>query len=259
MYTRSLGWPDNPAVVFLHGFMGSGEDWLPIAEGLSRDFYCLLPDLPGHGDTRLDPDPGYETWSAALKKVLLAHGIERTRLIGYSLGGRIGLYFSLNYPEIVTRLALESANPGISDPQERQRRAQWDDTLSRRIIQDGLEAFLDTWYDLPLFESLNRQPELKAELRRQRARQSPGDMAAVLKALSPGRQPDLTRRLAEIQAPTLLITGRLDLKYSQRMQEMDQAIPTSQLILLNDCGHNVHRERPKKYLEQMHEWLMPMD
>jgi 2-succinyl-6-hydroxy-2,4-cyclohexadiene-1-carboxylate synthase len=235
--------------------MGSGEDWLPVAEQLSQNFYCLLPDLPGHGDTPLDASPGYETWSAALKGVLLDLEIERACLVGYSLGGRLALYFSLSYPEMVSQLVLESANPGISDPLERQQRATRDADLSARILEEGLDSFLSTWYDLPLFSSLEHHSDLKAELCQQRAQQSPQSMAAVLQALGPGLQPDLSARLPEIQVPTLLIAGHLDHKYTRIIHEMNQVIPNSQMFLLEGCGHNVHRECPARYLEELWRWL----
>lgn len=255
MYTLCLGSPLNPTLVFLHGFMGTGEDWLPIAKHLSQNFYCLLPDLPGHGASPLDSNPSYETWSEELKGMILDKNIERISLLGYSLGGRLALYFNLANPEKVTQLVIESANPGISDSYERLQRATRDQVLSERILENGIESFLNEWYDLPLFESLNRYPALKAELRRKRGQQCPKDLAAVLSALSPGQQPDLWPLLSDIQVPTLLISGRLDQKYTSIMREMNQVFPNSQMILLDDCGHNVHRECPDRYLKELRDWL----
>ena len=235
--------------------MGSGEDWLPIAERLSQDYYCLLPDLPGHGATPLDTDPGYESWSAGLQEVLLTHQVEYPCLVGYSLGGRLALYFSLKYPELVTRLVLESASPGIGDPQARNQRALRDTALSEQIRRDGLGPFISAWYDLPLFDSLNLHPKLKSELHRQRAMQPPQQMAAVLHALSPGRQPDLWLNLPEIRIPTLLIAGRLDQKYTDIVGEMAVIIPNSQAAFFAECGHNVHRECATRYVEKLRQWL----
>lgn len=256
METRSLGDRHNPPLVFLHGFMGSGADWLPVAEHFKENFYCLLPDLPGHGATPLDAHPGYASWSVLLKETLAVRHIERMGLIGYSLGGRLALSFTLTYPNMVARLVLESASPGLSDPQERQLRAKRDEALAASILQEGLEAFISRWYDLPLFASLNRHPNLKAELSRQRVLQSAQDIATVLNALSPGRQPDLSARLPELVAPTLLISGRLDRKYTELTRHMAQAVPNSRLASLAGCGHNLHRECPAGYVAQLQDWLM---
>jgi len=42
------------AVVCLHGFMGTAEDWLPLMQRLSEYARCVAVDLPGHGKTRSD-------------------------------------------------------------------------------------------------------------------------------------------------------------------------------------------------------------
>ena len=41
---QTLGSPDRRALLFLHGFLGCGADWLPIAETLAMDFHILLPE-----------------------------------------------------------------------------------------------------------------------------------------------------------------------------------------------------------------------
>ena len=41
----------NPPVVCLHGFLGSGEDWISVMDSLAEEFYCVAVDLPGHGDS----------------------------------------------------------------------------------------------------------------------------------------------------------------------------------------------------------------
>lgn len=49
------GPPLAPAVLFLHGFMGSRRDWSAVAGALARTHRCIAVDLPGHGETG---DPG---------------------------------------------------------------------------------------------------------------------------------------------------------------------------------------------------------
>ena len=45
------GPPTAPAVLLLHGFMGSRLDWVRVAEVLARTHRCIAVDLPGHGET----------------------------------------------------------------------------------------------------------------------------------------------------------------------------------------------------------------
>ncbi|MBC8334805.1 MAG: 2-succinyl-6-hydroxy-2,4-cyclohexadiene-1-carboxylate synthase [Anaerolineales bacterium] len=252
---HELGDPSHPAIIFLHGFMGLGQDWKNIARPLSEKFYCLFPDLPGHGENPLDAQPGHVAWASALRDTLQIRSLKRAYLVGYSMGGRLALYFSLKYPELVEGLAMESTNPGITDPKERQARAAWDDNNKAHIQSKGLASFLTDWYEMPLFASLKNIPGLKDELRVQRAQQNPENMARVIRHLSPGRQPSLWERLPDLSPSTLLVAGLLDEKYTQVSRQMAEIIPDCELALIPACGHNAHLEQPDRYIEIIQKWL----
>ncbi len=252
---HTLGDPSHSPVVFLHGFMGKGEDWMEIAEGLSDRFYCLIPDLPGHGATPLDKEPSYTAWTSALRDELSALKVTHTRLVGYSMGGRIALIFALTYPKMVTRLVLESANPGIINAKEREQRASLDDKLAEDLRQNGMKDFLTFWYNIPLFASLDHLPSLKEKLCKQRINQDPDKMATVLSALSPGQQPELWSRLKELELPTLLIAGELDSKYLTITKHVAAILFNQKRFTVSNCGHNTHRESPSTILSLLANWL----
>lgn len=256
MKIHTLGNPQNQAIVFLHGFMGTAADWKEIASRFSDRFYCLLPDLVGHGETPLSDEISYATWGSLLKEELSTKGIEKTHLVGYSMGGRLALYFALTYPEMIEKLLLESANPGIDAEAERQGRAALDDKLAARLRCDGMSAFLEFWYNIPLFASLNEYPALKNGLIHKRADQNPENMARVLSELSPGRQPSLWARLTELKMPTLLIAGELDQKYCRITSQMRATILKSTRVTLPRCGHNTHRENPILFGDHLAEWFI---
>jgi len=45
---------EKAVCVFLHGFLGSGDDWLPIMQSLAMTHQCFALDLPGHGRSTVD-------------------------------------------------------------------------------------------------------------------------------------------------------------------------------------------------------------
>ncbi len=255
MKLHTLGNPQNPPILFLHGFMGTSADWTEITSRFSDRFYCLLPDLPGHGKTPLGDEVSYAAWTSLLKEELSAQGIEKTHLVGYSMGGRLALYFAMTYPEMVEKLVLESANPGIDAETERTERAALDDKLAARLRRDGMNAFLEFWYNIPLFASLNEYPALKDELIHKRADQNPENMARVLSELSPGRQPSLWARLTNLTMPTLLVAGELDEKYCRIIRQMAATKPDAKRVTLPGCGHNAHHENPDQFINILLEWL----
>ena len=70
------------------------------------------------------------------------------------MGGRVALHVALAYPEVVGRLVLMSATPGIEDPAERQARRTSDEALARRLESEGVEKFVRWWLGQPLFATL---------------------------------------------------------------------------------------------------------
>ena len=80
----------RPAILFLHGFMGSGADWAETISALEERFYCVAPDLPGHGRSLGLPPEDYTIEGATRTLLDLLDGLEisRAALVGYSMGGR---------------------------------------------------------------------------------------------------------------------------------------------------------------------------
>jgi len=247
-----LGNPEHPPLVFLHGFLGQDSDWLPVAKAFSDSFYCILPDLPGHGkNTHLSFD-------LPLSYDVLAEGLLATlvnsnpiNLVGYSMGGRTALYFALQYPERVKKLVLESTNPGIKDENARSERAQLDDRWAHDILNHGMEIFIDAWYDLPLFRSLHHQPKLLEHIKATRRHNSPEWMAKVIAELSPGRQPWLGNQLGKLTMPVLLLAGALDKKYASILDNFAGAIPHSHAVVIPDAGHTIHAEQQEAFTEAL--------
>src|SRR5947209_7676452 len=81
-------------------------------------------------------------------------------------------------------LVLESTSPGWAGLDERQERVTSDEALANSIEQQGLEAFVERWSELPLFASQAYLPEaVRAELRAQRLRNNPRGLANCLRGL----------------------------------------------------------------------------
>ncbi len=235
-------------MLFLHGFLGTGADWAPIVSRLS--ITAITPDLPGHGETPLLPKrQSYATWVNWLAAFLAARHLPPAHLVGYSLGGRVALAFALAYPYRIRSLVLESTHPGLRDPAQRAQRARLDAKRAAYIRKHGLRAFLEEWYSLPLWRSLDAHPGLRERLITQRSRQNPEFMARIIAEMSPGVQPDLTSQLPQISFPVLIITGALDERYTQLWQRLLPRFSHAQVqhVVVPYAGHNVHLEQPEAY------------
>jgi pimeloyl-ACP methyl ester carboxylesterase len=106
--------PDARVMTHLHGFGLSGRYLLPTAELLGDEFHTFVPDLPGFGRSgkphdRLDvPDLAH-----AAAAFLDDRGIEKTSLVGNSMGCPVICEFAYHYPERLERAVLVSPAGGI--------------------------------------------------------------------------------------------------------------------------------------------------
>ncbi len=229
--------------------MGRGASWLEIARPLSKDFYCLLPDLPGHG-RHIPDDPSaplsFDVITTWLNDLLDTLNLPRVHLMGYSLGGRVALHFACHHPQRLLSLTLESAGPGLLDEAERARRRAEDDARATHILSLGMTAFVERWYAMPLFASLRAHPRRLARIQANAARNDPHWMARVIRELSPGRQPPLWDCLPALTLPILLLAGEQDEKYVQIASQMAARLPQVQMVIVPGAGHNIHAERPAR-------------
>lgn len=253
-----MGCPKNPALLFLHGFMGTGMDWRPIATHFAGQYFCLLLDLPGHGQNTLvlpQNTLDFDTVCTGLKQLLLELKLQRVTLVGYSMGGRVALYFAVKFPQHVEKLVVESANPGIQDPAARAKRAALDDLRASQILAGGMEDFVDIWYNLELFASLKRFPRRWANTNKQRKQNNPQWAAKVIREMSPGRQPPLWSHLSQLKMPVLLLAGVLDTKYATLVSQMGKLIPQASVQIVPNAGHNIHLEQPQMFANYLEYFL----
>ena len=246
-------------LVFLHGFTGSAANWRSHMDTVAATRPTIAIDLIGHGQTDAPIDPQrYSMDHSAQDLAALLGQIAPgpVDLVGYSMGGRLALYFALTYPNQVQRLFLESASPGLISPTERVERALRDEALADRIERDGVSQFVDLWEAVPLFASQKRLPDaICQQLRQQRLANRAQGLANSLRGMGTGIQPSLWSRLGELEMPVHLLVGALDTKFCAIAQEiinlMEQAGRTADLLIAPDAGHTVHLEKPTLF----NKWL----
>lgn len=237
-------------IVMLHGFTGSTKTWQYIAKQLSA-YRIIAIDAMGHGQTMAPVEVSlYEMAQqiARLEEVFVALDLHEFTLVGYSMGGRIALSYTVKYPQRVTKLILESASPGLRTEKERATRKEADDQLAASIEAYGLQSFIDRWENIPLFASQKSLPkQLQAEIRAERMSQRTQGLANSLRGLGTGMMPQLWDDLASIEIPVVLVTGELDSKFVQIATTMQKQLKNAKHYTVPAVGHAIHVENPEKF------------
>lgn len=258
---RLSGPADGRLLLFLHGFMGNGEDWNEISAGLSGDRQILTVDLPGHGKSLslLDSDYTIENCAEGIVAALDRFCCDRCNLVGYSMGGRLAFYLVAHYPDRFRRTIIESATPGLKSEKERKERVLRDEALAFLLEQirnrQQFKEIITDWYRQPLFDSLSSRPGRLENLISQRLTNDPRQLAESLRNMGTGRMPSLWPELKEIKSPLLLIAGAKDHKFSKIAAEVGAECPQAEVAVVADAGHNVHLEQPARFANLLKKFL----
>lgn len=249
-----------PPLLLLHGFTGSVEAWgESLLERLAAERRVLAVDLPGHGESDLPARPGGLALHAVvghLTRVLDRLGVDRAGWIGYSMGGRIALGAAVLRPERVAALVLESTSPGLQTAEERARRRALDEARAVALESEGLEAWVDDWMALPLFQPRRELPrEVRARERERRLGNSVEGLARTLRELGTGSQPSFWDDLDGIDVPVLLLTGARDTKFCRIADDMARRLSAVRRTTVPGAGHTVHLEAPDAWLAALRAFL----
>lgn len=235
---------EAPVLVFLHGLLGSGEDWHSCIEPLI-DYPIVTLDLPGHGDSALLTCDGFDDVCQKICRTLQAivSSHQRLIIIGYSLGGRIAMHGIANHHFDQLNLSMafiEGGNFGLDDQAAQQARELHDQAWAARFKNEPIVQVLNDWYQQAVFSSLNH--EQRQTLITKRSANLGTAIGQMLLATSLSKQQPLLEPLARSGVDIHYICGEKDNKFSQLA--LQSGLSFSQIA---QAGHNVHHEQPQAF------------
>lgn len=253
---------NKPLILFLHGFMGNIDEFDEAIKLLGDEFSYLTLDLPGHGKTQTFGGDEYytmESTAQALIELLDQLKIDKCFLVGYSMGGRLGLYLTLHFPERFLKVVIESASPGLATDKERLERIKRDSQIARKLARSvekkDFAVFLANWYKQPIFGYIKNHPEYDRMVE-SRLQNYPLKLEKSLLFMGTGYQPSLWDNLKEINLPLLLLAGEYDEKFININTAMANRCKFAQLKVISDAGHNIHFENTLAFVQKVRSFLI---
>ncbi|MDT4937029.1 MAG: hypothetical protein QOG80_700 [Pseudonocardiales bacterium] len=238
---------DAPTVVLVHGLGATNASMLPLVAALSRDFRVLAPDLPGHGGSQAKGDAHAAeylgTWLLNFVHEICDQPVV---LVGNSLGGRTALEAALLSPADVRGLVLLC--PAVAFRRLRQfvpvvrlvrsELATLPVRVPRSIASRGLRSLFadpaslpEAWHEAAIDEFL-RVIGIRA------------NRQAIFSALrhiyldEPFGESGFWERLPTLEPPALFLWGDEDVLVPAGFAKfVSEALPSSQSVVLHNCGH----------------------
>ena len=221
-----------PPLLLLHGLGDSLAGWAQVADALARRYEVHLIDLPGHGLSRKPPDWRLRTLMDAVAHY--ARGLHEPLLVGHSLGGWIALRLVLSGAVRPSSIALVNPAGALLA------REQWEPFRALVSARDraGVARYLDrAFHRAPLALRLFPSAVIDAMW----AESSQGILSALAES-------DFLREaeLASVRSPLRLVWGARDrLLPEGTLEFFRRALPSAEVVLLEDAGHLPHLEAPR--------------
>jgi pimeloyl-ACP methyl ester carboxylesterase len=256
---------EGPAVLFIHGLLGSHRNWAHLVDTLDTRHRVLAPDLIGHGaSAKPMGDYSLGAHAATLRDLLNHLGIDRVTLVGHSLGGGIAMQFCYLFPDRVERLVLVSSG-GLGrsvSPLLRSATlpgADWVLALAASgWVRDRAEAVGGTLRRLGLRPSADLTEGWQGFTSLGEAETRRAFLATARSVIDPGGQTVTAHDhlpLA-ITIPTLVVWGTRDRMIPVwHATTAQQAIPGSRVELFEGAGHFPHLEQPERFGQLLGEFM----
>jgi len=256
------GDPSAPLVILIHGWLSHGGIWDHTMNALKDRYQLAAIDLLGHGHSDKPADADYSIAAQSARAIALADhlGAKTFTVIGHSMGGQIALYMAIHHPERVTRVIdVSGVAAGLLSGYIRfvvepifalgmRFPAIWN--FSRLAMRFPLYRAI---FDYPIFHHFWNVP-LMGESRE--LAMIPGIEIPAYRDLVEIPRANLIGDMACIEAPVLIVFGKYDRTVPLINGEIaHEQIPGSQLVILDDCGHDPMDEQPARYLAAVEAFL----
>jgi pimeloyl-ACP methyl ester carboxylesterase len=229
-----LGNPSFPTLIGVHGLNSNATTWDDMLPHLCESYYCILLDLPGHGNTASGPyDYSIPFFAECIVHLTQYLGISSFSMLGHSMGGQISIYFTYYNQDRVKELILV-APAGIEtfDEKEQKRIRQ---SLSLSMLSSNLlKSFL------PVDRHVRKEQVRKSEI-----------ISSCIKGML--NYPVL-KYLKGIKIPVLIIFGEADeyipnpvhpkVTIDEVASQGAKSISTGWVKVIKKEGHFVHETAP---------------
>jgi 2-hydroxy-6-oxonona-2,4-dienedioate hydrolase len=245
LHYREAG--QGPVIILLHGLGGDGSRWTATMNELASDFRVIALDQIGFGASD-KPLVNYNhgLLTEFLVEFMKSIGVSKASILGHSMGGFVGMYAAVHYPEVVDRLILLDGGGLANSP----RSPHLVQIQNGTTLAETREYFKLMFYDK---SRVTDQMVRENYVRRLQA-------SYTISRMQEARAKDLSvisqEQARSIRAPTLIIWGQQDELLDPSIAgELERVVPDSRVELLDKCGHIPQAEQPERFNQLVREFL----
>ncbi len=240
----------GPVIVFSHGGFGDRRMWDGQFDEFAKKYRVIRYDHRGFGKSPA-PESAYSPVQD-LVNLLDQLKIDRAHIVGNSMGGSLGIDFTLLHPSRVISLTVVASGPnGVPVPQEDQEKMN---AVFKTAAEQGLEAAGQMWVKNPMVAVTARMPSTEPLLKTMIH-----DNASIFKMRFwpiEKMDPPAAKRLGEINTPTLIVLGGKDTKLVNQLGEVAATgIKGARKEIIPEGDHLPQMVDPAKFNSILHKFF----
>lgn len=230
----------GPIMLLLHGLFGALSNFQSVFQSFRDHFRVVIPLLPIYEETHADPSVGGLT--EYIEDFVNMQGFKNMTLLGNSLGGHIGLVYTLRNPQMVKNLILTGSS-GL-----------FESGMGSTFPKRGSYEFIRERVRYTFYDPLTATKELVDEVFE--IVSSNFKTLRVLKIARSAQRHNMREEVSKINVPTLLVWGLNDNITPPRVaHEFNRLIPSSKLRFVDKCGHAAMMEQPEHFNRILKQFL----
>jgi len=222
--------------------------WDPQWETFRPSHRVLRYDMRGFGRSPVGPD-SYSN-AGDLIDLLEQQGVAKASLVGVSMGGRVALEVAIARPELVDALVLVGAGfPGHDWSAEMNAADEAEmAALKRGDLDAAVEVALRTWVDGPRRRPEDVDSDVRARVAEMQRRAYELQLPVWETAEEEPLVSDLSERVGEVDAPTLVLVGEEDVRDMHEIAgRLERELPNARRASIANTAHVPSMERPREF------------
>lgn len=239
----------DQAIVLIPGFACSGEVWAETKAIYEKKYTCYTLTMAGFANAEPSPNPSFENWKTRIADFIKDKNIEKSILIGHSLGGGLAMAIAADYPNLIEKIVVVDALPclaALTNPNFKQQENIDCSTTINQITALSKEQFHQMQkMSMPQLIQSKEMIETVVNWSIQSNRQTFAQMYCDFS------NTDLREKLKDIECPTLVLLESNFKNLEPVIEEQFKHLESADLKYANKGLHFIMYDDKEWYFDQL--------